>query len=366
MPTTTSSATATLATAEDGNEAPVNARNGLDGIGDPDPLPVFAARWPGPCGSCHGRSSRDSTVGRRGRRVISARVGDDYHFELPSFAGCSFTWGDYPCMVAGLVSFLRCRCCCLLGRADRYSEDMACGLTIRAPLMMPTADSRSRPLPRHVAVIGAAGGLGQGILGVCRTAGTSFTAIVRSRPERITDVPGGSRVAVVQSPGDRPALMEAFAGADAVLTALGVTATTHEHSALLSANRAAVEESMLAAGVDRIVMINTLVASLPGQPASRIMRFFMCMPGTMGRGASEQQAVIDALGNRAFSLLRWTLVRGGLNSRGKDERPVASVNWNGALNSWSPVSHEAMGRWMLEEAAANEFIHAAPHPCRPK
>jgi hypothetical protein len=188
----------------------------------------------------------------------------------------------------------------------------------------------------------------------------SFIAIVRSRPERITDVPDGSRVVVVESLGDRPALMEAFAGADAVLTALGVTATTHERSALLSANMAAVEESMLAAGVDRIVMINTLLTSLPGQPASRIMRFFMWMPGKIGRGAREQQAVIDALGNGAFSSLRWTLVRGGLNSRGKDERPVASASWNGALNSWSPVSYEAMGRWMLEEAAANEFVRAAP------
>ncbi len=90
------------------------------------------------------------------------------------------------------------------------------------------------------------------------------------------------------------------------------------------------------------------------------MRFFKWMPGRMGRGARELQAVVDALGNGAFSSLRWTLVRGGLNSRGKDERPVASANWNGALNSWSPVSYAAMGRWMLEEAAANEFVRAAP------
>jgi hypothetical protein len=76
---------------------------------------------------------------------------------------------------------------------------------------------------------------------------------------------------------------------------------------------ATVEESMLAAGVDRIVMINTLLTSPPGQPASRIMRFFMWMPGTMGRGAREQQAVIDALGHGAFSSLRWTVVRGALN-----------------------------------------------------
>jgi hypothetical protein len=80
----------------------------------------------------------------------------------------------------------------------------------------------------------------------------------------------------------------------------------------------------------------------------------------MGRGARELQAVTDALGNGAFSMLRWTLVRGGLNVRGKDERPVASANWDGALNSRLPVSYEAMARWMLEEAVANEFLRAAP------
>jgi putative NADH-flavin reductase len=211
-----------------------------------------------------------------------------------------------------------------------------------------------------VAVIGAAGGLGQGILSVCRAEGIGFTAIVRSRPERITEVPAGSRVAVVQSLADRPALTDAFSGAGAVLTALGVTATTHERSALLSANMAAVEESMLAAGVDRIIVINTLLTSQPGQPTSRAMRFFTWMPGTMGRGAREQQAVIDSFGKGAFSSLRWTIVRAGLNARGKNERPVASADWDGALNSWSPVSYGAMGRWMLEEAVANEFVRAAP------
>lgn len=223
-----------------------------------------------------------------------------------------------------------------------------------------STDVQYRPLPSHVAILGAAGGLGQGILGVCRASRIGFTAIVRSRPERINDVPSGSRVVVVQSLTDRHALTDAFSGADAVLTSLGVTATSHGHSALLSANTDVVEESMLAAGVDRIVIVNTLLSSAPGQTPSRAMRFFAWMPGTMGRGAREQQAVIDALGSGAFSPLRWTLVRAALNSRGKNERPVASADWDGALNSWLPVSYEAMGRWMLEEAVANQFLRTAP------
>src|SRR5919197_2766308 len=108
----------------------------------------------------------------------------------------------------------------------------------------PATDHLAHPLPHHVAVIGAAGGLGQGILSVCRAEGIGFTAIVRSRPERITDVPSGSRVAMVSSLADRHALTVALAGADAVLTALGVTSTSQDRSALLSENMETVEQAM--------------------------------------------------------------------------------------------------------------------------
>lgn len=221
-------------------------------------------------------------------------------------------------------------------------------------------DNPSGPRLGHVVVIGAAGGLGQGILAVCRDEGIGFTAIVRSRPERITNVPPGSRVAVAASLADRSALAEAFAGADAVVAALGVTTTSRDRSASLSANMITVEQAMSDAGVNRIVVINTLLASLPGKPATPLMRFFSWMPGNVGRGAREQQSVVDALGRGSFSSLQWTLVRGGLNARGSDEYPVASADWAGSLNSWMPVSYREMGRWMLAEAAAKAFVRAAP------
>jgi NAD(P)-dependent dehydrogenase (short-subunit alcohol dehydrogenase family) len=223
----------------------------------------------------------------------------------------------------------------------------------------------TKSLPRHVAVVGAAGGLGQGILSVCREAGVGFTAVVRSRPERIGDVPAGSRVAVVASLADKAALTQAFTGADAVLIAMGVTATSHDRSALLSANMETVEAAMAAAGISRIVVVNTLVASQPGKPAGPIIRLFSWVPGIIGRGVSEQQAVSDALGRGAFSSLRWTLVRAGVNSRGKDVAPLATADWDPALNSWAPVSYASMGRWMLEEAAAGRFVRGAPIVSQP-
>lgn len=223
-----------------------------------------------------------------------------------------------------------------------------------------------RTLPRHVAVIGAAGGLGQGILRVCRADGVAFTAIVRSRPERIGDVPEGSRVAVVPSLADQGALTEAFRGADAVLTAMGVTSTSSDRGALLSANMATVEAAMVAAGVDRILVINTLLTSLPGARPSWLLRLFTHVPGNVGRGATELQAVVDALGRGAFSSLRWTLVRAGVNVRGAGEPPAAHADWAGATNSWRPVSYEAMGRWMLAEAHADRFVSGAPLVSRAK
>lgn len=225
-----------------------------------------------------------------------------------------------------------------------------------APMNEPAA----RTSPRYVAVLGAAGGLGQGILATCCERRIGFTAIVRSRPERIAPVPPGSRVAVVESLADEQALADAFTGADAVITALGVTATSNDRSASLAANMSSVERAMQRAGVDRIVMINTLLASVPGTPAGFWMRFFSWMPGRTGIGAREQQAVVDALGRGAFSSLRWTLVRGGLNRSGSDEDPAASADWAGATNSWMPVSYGAMGRWMMDEAGANGFVGAAP------
>src|SRR3954447_19332091 len=102
--------------------------------------------------------------------------------------------------------------------------------------MASSADKAFHRLPNCVAVIGAAGGLGQGILRVCRAEGIGFTAIVRSRPERITDVPDGSRVTVITSLADQDALTKAFSGVDAVLTALGLTSASFDRSALLSRN----------------------------------------------------------------------------------------------------------------------------------
>lgn len=221
-------------------------------------------------------------------------------------------------------------------------------------------------MPAKVAVIGAAGGLGQGILRVCRSAEVRFTAIVRSRPERITAIPEGSRVEVLSDLGDRARLADAFRDSDAVLTAMGVTRTSSDRTALLSKNLASVEAAMNSAGVDRILIINTLLAAAPGAPPSFLGRLFSLLPGNIGRGAAELQAVPAALGNGAFSSLRWTLVRAATNAKGKDVPPAAALSQHEAVTSMWPVSYDAMARWMLEEAAANRFVREAPLVSRPR
>ena len=56
---------------------------------------------------------------------------------------------------------------------------------------------------------------------------------------------------MVISLADRAALIMAFSGTEVVLTALGVTPTSDERSAMLSENAAEVEAAMLAAGVEQ-------------------------------------------------------------------------------------------------------------------
>ena len=140
----------------------------------------------------------------------------------------------------------------------------------------PTVDSQSRPRPHHAAVIGAAGGLGQGMLGVIRAAGISLAAIggtqagsrLTGRAERRI-----SRRCCPVSPPIRPALTDAFAGAYAVRTAIGVTATTHERLRLARGrHRPRWRVQRLAARqTTGIVMINTLITALRGEAASRAM-----------------------------------------------------------------------------------------------
>ena len=221
-------------------------------------------------------------------------------------------------------------------------------------------------LPRSVAVIGAAGGLGQGILKACRDQGIHFMAIVRSRPERIQDIPDGSRVEVVSSLADTRALARAFTGAEVVLTAMGVTPTSQDDSALLSRNMSTMKRAMQKSGVSRIVLMNTLLSRPPGLKPGPLMRLFSWFPGKIGRGARELQAVVSAVGEGQLSPLEWTLVRGAVNSKGAEEAPLAGLDWSTGLNSWMPVSYFEMGKWMLREAAERKYVHQSPLVSRRK
>lgn len=232
------------------------------------------------------------------------------------------------------------------------------------PTPHPTPTPTQMPLPKSVCVIGAAGGLGGGILAVCCSHNIPFTAVVRSRPERITDVPAGSRVVVVTSLADRAALADAFRGTEAVLSANGPTAASCDPSSFFSTNFAAIEGACHDASVTRLVIVNSIAAKKPGGASSFmhwIFPLFAWVPGPMGAGVSEMRNVVTGLDGGALASLEWTLVRAAVNGAGEDVPPVASADWAAdTKNSMAPVGYEAMGRWMLEEAHDRKWVHAMP------
>lgn len=71
--------------------------------------------------------------------------------------------------------------------------------------------------------------------------------------------------------------------------------------------------------------------------------------------------VAKGLDAGALASLEWTLVRAGVNGAGAPVPPVASADWSpDCRNSLAPVSYEAMGRWMLEEARERKWVRMMP------
>lgn len=171
---------------------------------------------------------------------------------------------------------------------------------------------------------------------------------------------------VVSDLAETAALEAALVGSEAVLTAMGVTRTSSDRTALLSHNLDSLEAAMNRAGVDRLILINTLLSAAPGASPSRLSRLFQRLPGVLGQGAAELQAVPDALGRGALSSLNWTLVRAATNARGKDVPPAAGLSRRDSAISIWPVSYDSMARWMLEEAASKRFVRSAPFVARPR
>jgi hypothetical protein len=68
----------------------------------------------------------------------------------------------------------------------------------------------------------------------------------------------------------------------------------------------------------------------------------------LGRPLPHRVPVLGAAGGLGQGILRVCKAEGI-----KFERPAASADWDGAVNSWAPVSYEAMGRWMLGKVSAN-------------
>lgn len=155
----------------------------------------------------------------------------------------------------------------------------------------------------RIAVFGATGGTGQEVLRQAIAAGHQVVALAR-RPEAVTAQ--DDRLHVIQGDVLRPEdVASAVAGADAVISALGIG--MHRHATTVySAGTGNVIDAMKTAGVRRLLCVSTSSLELP--PSRRIAEFAVSkMLHAILAAPYGDMALME--GAVRTSGLDWTLVR---------------------------------------------------------
>jgi hypothetical protein len=130
----------------------------------------------------------------------------------------------------------------------------------------PDAKRATTAKPRKVAIIGASGAYGKGILARAEEIGVEAVVITRS-PHKFKDVKRTTRVVETQL-HEREKLTQAFAGCDGVISALGDDRKTRPKTH----NLPHVWNAMKAAGVTKYVGMGSGPMMMPGEKPGRFQR----------------------------------------------------------------------------------------------
>lgn len=206
----------------------------------------------------------------------------------------------------------------------------------------------------RIVLLGASGATGQQVIRVAAERKLSVVAQVRDAA-RAGAFEGLPRVEVVEAPlSDLDRLADAMAGADAVVSALGVASRSPD--AMPSEHMGTVAEAMKRAGVDRYVGISGAGLTLEGEQKKLMGRFMSWLVERMAPAVVE-----DKRREYRFlrqSDLRWTLARA---PRLTDAAPTGQV----ATANDRPPSFELTrgdaAAFLLDAIERDDLVGEAPY-----
>jgi putative NADH-flavin reductase len=191
----------------------------------------------------------------------------------------------------------------------------------------------------HITVLGAAGKTGTAIVDQALAQGHQVTALVRD-PAQITKTHHPSLTVVVGDARETTDLAKALIGSDAVISALGTMKAKDE---LLSRATAALITAASDAGVKRIVMMSTFLASpqlkanLAGKLASSMMKSIVA-DKTTGETLLTK------------SDLDWTIVYPTGLDKAPAGQPVRIVERNTSVSTSSGIARSDVAKFLITEA----------------
>ena len=209
----------------------------------------------------------------------------------------------------------------------------------------------------RLTALGGTGRIGRLVVEQALAAGHDVTVLVRD-PQKLGPI--AERVRVVPgSVSDPPAVRDAVAGADAVISALGPDGNTVDQVVALREGMRTLIEVMRDTGVGRIINLSGAAIDAPGDHkpmidrlASRIVRL------VSGHVVAAKQAEFDEL---LASGLEWVAIRPPLVTDG----PHTGMYRTGldVLHPGARISRADIADFMLAQATDPTFAQAAPFVC---
>jgi hypothetical protein len=211
--------------------------------------------------------------------------------------------------------------------------------------------------PRKVAIIGASGTYGEGILARAEEMGIEAIVVTRS-PHKFKDVKPTTTVVEAQL-DDEATLIKAFAGCDGVISALGDDRKTRPKAH----NLPHVWNAMKAAGVTRYVGMGSGPMMMPGETPGAFQRAIHALLSVLkvfGVDLLEQNEwERDSLlmGTNGADGIAWTLTRPVRPTRTPFVGAYVHRDKRGPMNC-SIYDH---GDFCLQCVASREWLGLAPH-----